>query len=87
MLFAGLWGLVNNSGVCYVGDLEMMSERIIRKMMDVNLFGAIAVTKSVLHLIRKAHGRIVNVSSMTGTSEVDFFWIFLLSVNIKCHTL
>lgn len=62
----GLWGLVNNAGVWCFAELEMTSEKIIQKIMDVNLFGAVRVTKSVLPLIKRAHGRIVNVSSLLG---------------------
>ncbi|KAH3886927.1 hypothetical protein DPMN_010940 [Dreissena polymorpha] len=62
----GLWGLVSNAGVCYIGELEMISEWITRKVMDINLFGAIKVTKSFLPLMRPAKGRIIIVSSVLG---------------------
>lgn len=65
-IFPGLWGLVNNAGVWCFAELEMTSESIVQKVMDVNLFGAVRVTKSVLPLIKQAHGRIVNVSSLLG---------------------
>lgn len=62
----GLWGVVNNAGVWYFSELEMTSEKVLRRVMDVNLFGAVRVTKSVLPMIRQAKGRIVNVSSLLG---------------------
>nr|KAG5702896.1 hypothetical protein BaRGS_034669 [Batillaria attramentaria] len=34
----GLWGLVNNAGVWYFSELEMTSEKVMRRVMDVNLF-------------------------------------------------
>ena len=37
-----------------------------KKMADVNLWGLIEVTKSFLPLVKKAEGRIVNVSSSAG---------------------
>lgn len=58
--------MVNNAGVWCFAELEMTSEKIIQKIMDVNLFGAVRVTKSVLPLIKRARGRIVNVSSLLG---------------------
>ncbi|WAR01629.1 DHI2-like protein, partial [Mya arenaria] len=58
----GLWGLVNNAGVCYFSELEMTPEPIMRKMFDVNLFGTVNTTKAFLPLIRQAKGRIVVVS-------------------------
>jgi hypothetical protein len=65
-ILPGLWGLVNNAGIWYFSELEMMSETIIKKIIDVNLFGAIRMTKSLLPLIRQAKGRIINVSSVLG---------------------
>ena len=67
-LLSGLWGLVNNAGVCYFAELEMTSDKLFKKVLDINLFGAVRITKSLLPLIRKAKGRIVNVSSLLGKS-------------------
>lgn len=66
VIITGLWGLVNNAGIWYFSEFEMMSEPIIKKIIDVNLFGAIRMTKSLLPLIRQAKGRIINVSSVLG---------------------
>lgn len=63
---AGLWGIVNNAGICYLADLEMTSEKLFRKVLDVNLLGLISVTKAFLPLVRQAKGRIVNMSSIAG---------------------
>ncbi|XP_055899824.1 retinol dehydrogenase 7-like [Biomphalaria glabrata] len=67
----GLWGLVNNAGVWYFADLEITSDQILQKVMDVNLFGAIRLTKAVLPLIKQAHGRIINVSSLLGRISLE----------------
>lgn len=37
-----------------------------KSMLDVNLIGVIGVTLSVLPLIKKARGRVVNVASVFG---------------------
>ncbi|KAK7086742.1 (2R,3R)-2,3-butanediol dehydrogenase [Halocaridina rubra] len=37
-----------------------------RRLADVNLFGCVLVTKTFLPLVRKAKGRIVNVTSVQG---------------------
>ena len=63
--------LVNNAGIA----LEKMGEKssdvsleTLRKTFDTNFFGAIAVTKTFLPLIKKSGGgRIVNVSSGLGS--------------------
>ena len=44
----------------------MTSEKVFREVLEVNLMGMVCVTKTFLPLIRKAQGRIVNMSSVTG---------------------
>uniref|UniRef100_A0A3B5PSB2 11-beta-hydroxysteroid dehydrogenase type 2 n=1 Tax=Xiphophorus maculatus TaxID=8083 RepID=A0A3B5PSB2_XIPMA len=63
----GLWGLVNNAGVCVnLGDAELSLMSNFRGCMEVNFFGTVSVTKSFLPLLRQAKGRIVNISSPAG---------------------
>lgn len=62
----GLFGLVNNAGITVSGPLEFLELAEIRRQFDVNLFGQIAVTQSFLPLLRRAKGRIVNLSSISG---------------------
>ncbi|XP_053311677.1 retinol dehydrogenase 7-like [Spea bombifrons] len=63
----GLWGLVNNAGILIpVGPNEWLRKEDFCKILDVNLLGMIDVTLNLLPLIRKAKGRIVNVSSIAG---------------------
>ncbi|XP_055976143.1 retinol dehydrogenase 16-like [Sorex fumeus] len=63
----GLWGLVNNAGVSMPsGPNEWLTKQDFMKIMDVNLLGVIEMTLSLLPLLRKARGRIVNVSSVLG---------------------
>ncbi|XP_037369216.1 retinol dehydrogenase 7-like [Talpa occidentalis] len=63
----GLWGLVNNAGISVpVAPNEWLSKEDFMKVLDVNLLGVIEVTLSLLPLVRKARGRVVNVSSVLG---------------------
>ncbi|XP_037347245.1 retinol dehydrogenase 7-like [Talpa occidentalis] len=63
----GLWGLVNNAGIAVpVAPNEWLSKEDFMKVLDVNLLGVIEVTLSLLPLVRKARGRVVNVSSVLG---------------------
>ena len=63
-LSPGLWGLVNNAGLSILSSLnEWMKKEDFAKILDVNLLGVIEVTLSMLPLVRKAKGRVVNVSS------------------------
>uniref|UniRef100_A0A3Q3VNV2 11-beta-hydroxysteroid dehydrogenase type 2 n=1 Tax=Mola mola TaxID=94237 RepID=A0A3Q3VNV2_MOLML len=63
----GLWGLVNNAGVCVnFGDAELSLMSNYRGCMEVNFFGTLSITKSFLPLLRQARGRIVTISSPAG---------------------
>lgn len=63
----GLDGVVNNAGVMSTaGPVEWTPLNDYRRMIEVNVLGTVSVTKSVLPLIRKARGRIVNVASVAG---------------------
>jgi acetoacetyl-CoA reductase len=59
--------LVNNAGITVDKTVRKMSNDDWRKVLDVNLFGAFAMTKAVLeHMIERGNGRIVNISSVIG---------------------
>ncbi|XP_062975663.1 retinol dehydrogenase 7-like isoform X2 [Elgaria multicarinata webbii] len=63
----GLWGLVNNAGISIpVGPNDWLSKEDFKKVIDINLLGVIDVTIQMLPLVRRARGRIVNVSSIMG---------------------
>jgi NAD(P)-dependent dehydrogenase (short-subunit alcohol dehydrogenase family) len=63
---AGLAGLVNNAGIVVAGPLEVLPLDRLRLQFEVNVVGQIAVTQALLPLLRKARGRIVNMSSLNG---------------------
>ncbi|MGO8689775.1 MAG: SDR family oxidoreductase [Thermoguttaceae bacterium] len=63
---AGLAGLVNNAGIVVAGPLELLPIDMVRKQFEVNVIGQIAVTQAFLPLLRRARGRIVNMSSLNG---------------------
>ncbi len=66
---AGLAGLVNNAGIGIGGPLEFLPIAQIRKVLEVNVIGQIAVTQAFLPLLRKRRGRIVNMGSIAGRSS------------------
>jgi len=63
---AGLGGLVNNAGIALGGPIEFLSLDELRRQLEVNLIGPVAVTQAFLPLIRRGAGRIVLVSSIGG---------------------
>ena len=62
----GLVGLVNNAGVVFPGPLEFIELDDLRKQLEINVIGQIAVTQAFLPLIREGKGRIVNIGSIGG---------------------
>uniref|UniRef100_A0A8D2NZ87 Retinol dehydrogenase 16 n=1 Tax=Zosterops lateralis melanops TaxID=1220523 RepID=A0A8D2NZ87_ZOSLA len=63
----GLWGLVNNAGIATpCAPNEWLSKEDFVKVLDVNLVGLVEVTLSLLPLVRRARGRVVNMSSVMG---------------------
>ena len=63
----GLYGLVNNAGLGQRGCFEDVTEAELRRLFDVNFFGALAVTRRVLPHMRAARrGRVIGVSSVAG---------------------
>jgi NAD(P)-dependent dehydrogenase (short-subunit alcohol dehydrogenase family) len=69
--------LVNNAGYGALGALEAASEEEIRRQLEVNLFGLIAVTKAILPGMRQRRsGVIVNVSSMGGRIAFPFSTLY-----------
>lgn len=60
------FSLVNNAGLSLNGPLELLHQRDIKKILDVNIYGLLSVTKTFLPLIRESKGRLVNISSGHG---------------------
>jgi NAD(P)-dependent dehydrogenase (short-subunit alcohol dehydrogenase family) len=68
--FQRLEVLVNNAGINAPGDglSSAVDLDVVRRVMDTNFFGTLAVTQAVLPLLRKSTAaRIVNVSSGLGS--------------------
>jgi len=66
--FGAIDGIINNAGIiqpfCRLNDLEYPT---IERVLNVNLFGTLFVTKAFLpHLLLRPEAHIVNISSMGG---------------------
>ena len=69
--------LVNNAGMIHAEEalsshsVEFVSSKALRATFDVNFFGLVELTQSLLPLIRKSNsGRIVNVASILGSLTI-----------------
>lgn len=69
----GLFALVNNAVVAVDGPLECVAIDDMRWQFEVGVFGQIAVIQAFLPLIRKAKGRIINISAVAGRLALPFF--------------
>jgi NAD(P)-dependent dehydrogenase (short-subunit alcohol dehydrogenase family) len=58
--------VVNNAGIVVTGPLESLTADAVRRQLEVNVIGPIAVTNAVLPKLRSSRGRIVFVSSLSG---------------------
>ena len=80
-----LIAVVNNAGITIGGPAECTEMHVTRNrlaacdwpsftdafaVMEVNYFGAVALTKQFLPLIRASKGRIINVSSLFGVTGI-----------------
>ena len=69
---ARLVGLVNNAGIAVGGPLEFLPIGDLRKQLEVNVIGNVAVTQEFLSMLRDGRGRIVNVGSVSGRLAAPF---------------
>jgi NAD(P)-dependent dehydrogenase (short-subunit alcohol dehydrogenase family) len=68
----GLQALVNNAGISNPGPLEFIPLDQLRHQFEVNVIGQVGVTQAFLPLLRRARGRIVNISSISGFVSFPF---------------
>ena len=68
----GLDLLINNAGILTPGPIEVLPLDAIRREFDVNVFGALSVFNAFLPALRKARGRIVQVSTWTASVPLPF---------------
>lgn len=74
-----VFGLINNAGVRCRGRIENLQMEEIMQVSQVNLFGAVNLTKVLLpYLLSNQEGRIINVSSIAsaqGLAELSGYSI------------
>ncbi|WP_424214051.1 SDR family oxidoreductase [Streptomyces sp. BI20] len=70
----GLFGLVNNAGIAVTAPLECVDSALLRRQLDTNVVGQLAVIRAALPLLRAGDtpGRIVNVTSGLGNVALPY---------------
>jgi NAD(P)-dependent dehydrogenase (short-subunit alcohol dehydrogenase family) len=72
--------LVNNAGYTLTGAAEETSMEEARAQFETNFFGATAMTRAVLPIMRRqGAGRIINVTSLAGLLGVPFMAFYSAS--------
>lgn len=66
VLPARLDAVVNNAGIVVGGPVEAVAVDELRRQLDVNVVGQVAVAHAVLPRLRASRGRVVFVSSLSG---------------------
>ncbi len=61
-----LWALVNNAGKCFPGNVDWLHPDYYEQTMDINFHAPVRLTYELLPLLKKSHGRVVNVTSVDG---------------------
>lgn len=74
-----LHGLVNNAGIAISAPVEFMPLEELRRILEVNTIGQVAVTQAFLPLLRPTQGRIVMMSSISGKVSAPFFGAYSAS--------
>jgi short-subunit dehydrogenase len=76
-MFGRIDVLVNNAGYGTVGAIEEFSLEEIREQMETNYFGVVAVTKTILPIMREqGSGHIVQISSQSGFRATAGFGVY-----------
>ena len=68
----GLDVLINNAGILTPGPLEVLPLDAVRHEFEVNVFGALSVINAFLPALRKARGRVVQISTWTASLPLPF---------------
>jgi NAD(P)-dependent dehydrogenase (short-subunit alcohol dehydrogenase family) len=74
-----LEGLVNNAGIVVACPLEHLPLDELRRQLEVNVIGQLAVTQALLPALRAGRGRIVLVGSIAGRSALPFLGAYAMS--------
>jgi len=63
--------LVNNAGIAFARRIDEYTEEELDRLLAVNLKGAMLCIRAALPALRRSHGSIVSVASMTGLVGQD----------------
>ncbi|MDT0330173.1 SDR family oxidoreductase [Nocardiopsis lambiniae] len=68
----GLRGLVNNAGIAVSAPLETVDSATLRRQLETNVVGQLAMVRAHLPHLRRSRGRIVNITSGLGRVAIPY---------------
>jgi short-subunit dehydrogenase len=75
--FCNIDVVVNNAGYGVDGAFEAMTDEIIEKQFNTNVFGLMRVTREAIKMMRpKGGGTIIQISSMGGKITFPLYSIY-----------
>jgi len=69
----GLSGLVNMAGIIVEGPVEAIPAEELRRQLDINVVGPMALTQALLPLLKRARGRVINIGAISAHITVPFY--------------
>jgi NAD(P)-dependent dehydrogenase (short-subunit alcohol dehydrogenase family) len=75
----GLHAIVNNAGVNVLAPLIEIDEDELDFLFDVNIYGPYRIAKAFAPLIIESKGRVVNISSISGTLSGPLYGVYSMS--------
>lgn len=69
----GLSGLVNMAGIIVEGPLEAIPAEELRRQFEINVIGPCALTQSMLPLLKRTRGAIVNIGAISAYLTPPFY--------------
>ncbi len=70
--YPGLRGLVNNAGIAVSAPLECLDSETLRRQLETNVVGQLAMVRAHLPQLRQSRGRIVNITSGLGRVAIPY---------------
>ena len=71
-----LRALVNVAGLAQFDVIEHVDQKVMRRIFDVNVFGALALAQALLPRIKQSHGRLVFVTSMAARASAPLLGVY-----------
>jgi NAD(P)-dependent dehydrogenase (short-subunit alcohol dehydrogenase family) len=68
--------VVNNAGIGVGGPIQTVSLDDVRRQLEVNVVGQIAVTQATLPKLRRSRGRLVFISSLNGRVSIPLSGVY-----------